>query len=52
MKVDNIKPEEIVSASPLVTVHKTVSKDLDEKSGEIALSYTLLTSSWSAGRLR
>ena len=31
MKVDNIKPEEIVSSSLLVTVHKTMSKDLDEK---------------------
>ena len=31
MKVDNIKPEKIVSSSPLVTVHKTMSKDLDEK---------------------
>ena len=31
MKVDNIKPDEIVSSSPLVTVHKTMSKDLDEK---------------------
>ena len=45
MKVDNIKPLEIVSSSPLVTVHKTISKDLE-------LSYTLLTSSWGAGRLR
>ena len=31
MKVDNIKPEKIVSSSPLVTVHKTMSKELDEK---------------------
>ena len=26
MKVDNIKPEKIVSSSPLVTVHKTMSR--------------------------
>ena len=31
MKVDNIKPGKVVSSSPLVTVHKTLSKELDEK---------------------
>ena len=30
MKVDNIKPEKIVSSFLLVTVHKTMSKELDE----------------------
>ena len=31
MFVDNNMPVKIVSSSPLVTVHKTISKDLDEK---------------------
>ena len=46
MKVDNIKPEKIVSSSPLVTVHKTMSKELDEK---VAKLYFLTLFSRRAG---
>ena len=47
MKVDNIKPEKIVSSSPLVTVQKKMSKELDEK---VAKMHSLTLFSRRAGR--